>query len=176
MIELIMRFPQAVAGARGMFSSSVMGRDCGDGNWEAWLEFVPIPSGEAAAFVTGIETRQHGRVALERWASGLTRVYAEGALARAVHAEAPSSQLLAALEEIVEALDRRIPHLERASEPGIAADAKRLRAVAVERLDVLRRELTPPLGPGADVHQTRPGQQGGRNHDDEKRRLAGPAE
>jgi hypothetical protein len=192
MTELIMRFPEAVSGARGMFSSSVIGRDCGDGNWEAWLEFVPTASGVATAFVTGIETRQHSRVALERWASGLTRVYAEGALARALHAETPSSELLAALQEIVAALDRRIPHLERASEPDIAADAKRLRAAAVERIDVLRRELmrpqntgamaradaggSYPMGSGADAHQARTELQARRNRDDHKRRLAGPAE
>jgi hypothetical protein len=80
---------------------------------------------------------------LERWASGLTRVYAEGALARARthHPDTPTSELLAALEEIVEALDRRIPHVERASELDIATDAKRLRAAAVERIAVLRRQV-----------------------------------
>jgi hypothetical protein len=41
---------------------------------------------------------------------------------------------LDALREIVEALDRRIPHVERASESKIAAEAKRLRAAALQRI------------------------------------------
>ena len=93
---------------------------------------------------TGIETHQHDRAALERWASGLTRVYAEGALARAqaLDAESAVAELLDALREIVEALDRRIPQVERASEAAIAADAKRLRAAALERMTSLRRAQT----------------------------------
>jgi hypothetical protein len=143
MAELIMRFPETVSGAGRIFSPFVMGRDRGDGDWEAWLEFTPAPPGVAGVFVTDIETHQHTRMALERWASGLTRVYAEGALARAheLQAPTPSLQLLAALQEIVVALDRRIPHVERASEPAITADAKRLRAGALERIAILRREL-----------------------------------
>jgi hypothetical protein len=142
MTELIMRIPGVVSGADGLFSSCVKGRSRGD-NWEAWLEFTRTAGGGETVFVTGIETHQHTRAALERWASGLTRVYAEGALVRArpLHAETSASKLLVALEEIVEALDRRIPHVERASEPVIAADARRLRAVALARIDGLRREL-----------------------------------
>lgn len=145
MTDLIMRFPEPVSSPRGVFSSCVRGRDRGDGSWEAWLEFTPAAPEAATAFVTGIETHQHDRVALERWASGLTRVYAEGALARATALHPPAAaELLAALQEIVEALDRRIPHVERASEPEIAADAKRLRAGALQRIAVLRRELSGP--------------------------------
>jgi hypothetical protein len=106
-----------------------------------WLEFTPVPTDAANRLVTGIETHQHDRVVLERWASGLTRVYTEGALARAqaLDPETPTSDLLDAIREIVEALDRRIPHLERVSETEIAAEAKRLRAAALERIRSLRR-------------------------------------
>src|SRR5215207_4389200 len=137
--ELIMRFHETVSSPHGVLSPCVMARDRGDGSWEGWLEFM---SGADATtrFATGIETHQHNRVALERWASGLTRVYAEGAFARAraLHVETPAAELLAALQEIVEALDRRIPHVERANEPEIAADAKRLRAGALGRIASLR--------------------------------------
>ena len=81
MTELIVRLP-AVASASGVFSACVMARDLGNGSWEGWLEFAPAHAGAASSLITGIETRQHDRLALERWASGLTRVYAEGALAR----------------------------------------------------------------------------------------------
>jgi hypothetical protein len=121
-----------------------MARDRVDGGWDGWLEFTPAAPDGAQRCSTGIETRQHDRVAMERWASGLTHVYAEGALARArvaYSAERPGPELLLALEEIVEALDRRIPHVERASESQIAADAKRLRAGAIQRMVSLRREI-----------------------------------
>ena len=68
------------------------------------------------------------------WASGSTRVYAEGALARAhaLDADTAAAELLDALREIVEALDRGIPYVERARKAEMA-EAKRLRAAAVER-------------------------------------------
>jgi hypothetical protein len=139
MSELIRRFHETVAGPHGPLSPCVMARDRGDGSWEGWLEFTPAADA-MARFATGVETHQHDRVALERWASGLTRVYAEGAFARAraLDGDAPASELLAALQEIVDALDRRIPHVERANEPDIAADAKRLRAGALRRIAALR--------------------------------------
>jgi len=40
-------------------------------------------AGASTAYTTSIETHQRDRVTMERWASGLTRVYAEGALSRA---------------------------------------------------------------------------------------------
>ena len=141
MAEEIRQFPETVSDARGVFAPRVMGRERGGGSWEGWLEFTPVATGGADHVVTGIETHQHDRRALERWAAGLTRLYAEGALARAhaLDTETPVSELLDALREIVEALDRRIPHVERASETEIAAEAKRLRAAALERMASLRR-------------------------------------
>lgn len=141
MTEEIRQFSETVSNARGIFAPRVMARDRGDGSWEGWLEFTPVGADAVNGVLTGIETRQHDRTALERWASGLTRVYAEGALSRAhaLDAETPDSGLLEALREIVEALDRRIPHVERADESEIAADAKRLRAAALQRMASLRR-------------------------------------
>ena len=47
--------------------------------------------------------------------------------------------LLEHLRELVEALDRRVPHLERAGETTIARDAARLRDEAVARLAKLEQ-------------------------------------
>jgi len=148
MTELIRRFPEAVSGPQGVFLPRVMARKRGDGTWEGWLQFNPVGVRAATGVVTGIETLQHDRTALERWASGLTRVYAEGALARAraIRPGSRASELQAALNEIVEALDRAIPGVERGSAPDIAADAKRLRAEAVRRLASLRRDLSASRG------------------------------
>lgn len=49
------------------------------------------------------------------------------------------TQTRQALRELVEALDRRLPHVERAGEGGIAAEAERLRALALDRLNSLDR-------------------------------------
>jgi len=144
MSNVIRQFSETVSDVRGLFWSCVMARDRGDGGWDGWLEFAPAGRGGAQTCSTGIETRQQDRVAIERWASGLTHVYAEGALARArvAHpAQKPAPELLLALQEIVEALDRRIPYVERASESQIAADAKRLRAGAIQRMVSLRRQI-----------------------------------
>jgi hypothetical protein len=51
--------------------------------WEGWLEFVPLDDPRADAFVSPTESRQPERHHLAYWASGLTVVYAEGALRRA---------------------------------------------------------------------------------------------
>ena len=143
MSDVIRQFSETVSDERGLFRSCVMARDRGDGGWEGWLEFTSAGPDGAERCSTGIETCQHDRVALERWASGLTHVYTEGALARArvAQPESAASELLLALQEIVEALDRRIPHVERASELQIAADAKRLRACALQRMVSLRHEI-----------------------------------
>ena len=47
--------------------------------------------------------------------------------------------LISALREIIDALDRRVPHIERAGETGIARDALKLRRQAEGRLEELQR-------------------------------------
>ena len=51
-------------------------------------------------------------------------------------------RLVAVLRELVEALDRRVPHVERLGEVRIARDAAALRKEAANRLDELT--LTQP--------------------------------
>jgi hypothetical protein len=46
-------------------------------------------------------------------------------------------RLVTALRELVEALDRRVPHVERLGEVGIARDAAALRQEAAKRLEAL---------------------------------------
>ena len=57
----------------------------------------------------------------------------------APRAESSPSEILAALHELVEALDRRVPHLERSGEIQIAKDAEMLRKEAVTRIAALQR-------------------------------------
>ena len=152
MTDLMLELPKTVSDARGAFHARAMGRQRGDGRWEGWLEFVPADVDASVRYATPIETHQQDRVTMERWASGLTRVYAEGALARArMPRTAAQSASLVALQDIAEALNRLLPHLERAGETQIAADVKvllarvglriaRLSPHGVDRVVVARRK------------------------------------
>jgi hypothetical protein len=139
-MDAVMRqLAETVSDERGTFHALVVARERKDGSWEGWLEFVP-PDEDSCRYATPIETRQHDRMTLERWASGLTVVYAQGALARARTGRAVTteSDQMRALEELIEALDRRVPHVERAGEATIADEARRLRLAASERIALLR--------------------------------------
>jgi hypothetical protein len=54
-------------------------------------------------------------------------------------AEIDGDDIIADLEALVAALDRRVPRIERAGERQIAQDAAALRRQALERLETLRR-------------------------------------
>lgn len=65
--------------------------------------------------------------------------------------------LVRELEELVAALDRRVPRVEQAGEAAIAREAASLRARAVARLAELARDASiPPVGTSAADRQPRP--------------------
>lgn len=83
MSDLIADLPFRVTDTDGRdFYASVVGRPRADGEWEGWLEYVPLD--DTDVLVTPIETTQSNRAALERWAEALTETYVEGAFSRAV--------------------------------------------------------------------------------------------
>lgn len=136
-----MEFPEVVSDARGTFRAFAKAAECADGSWEGWLEFVPADR-DTVGYATPIETCQHDRMTIVQWASELTQVHANGALSRATIQRAvtmPASRLLLTLQELVEALDRRIPQIERVGEAEITADADRLRACAMRRIALLQK-------------------------------------
>ncbi len=51
-------------------------------------------------------------------------------------------RVIAALVELVEALDRRVPHVERLGEARIASEAAKLKQRAMRRIDELRSAAT----------------------------------
>ncbi|MFL5633207.1 MAG: hypothetical protein ACJ78J_03775 [Gemmatimonadaceae bacterium] len=75
-----------------MYFAQAVGRQrAEDRLWEGWLEFEPVIE-SALAVSSERETTQPNRVDLEYWAQGLSRVYLQGALARAqVFSESESS-------------------------------------------------------------------------------------
>jgi hypothetical protein len=51
------------------------------------------------------------------------------------------------LQELIAALDRRVPHVERAGEVSIARAASALRADAMQRIEALEREAAADAAP-----------------------------
>jgi hypothetical protein len=75
--DTIMRGPNAER-----YAPRACGREAQDGRWEGWVEFSDIDTG--AVVQTERETTQPSRDTTMYWATGLTRVYLEGALVRAL--------------------------------------------------------------------------------------------
>lgn len=77
------------------------------GGWAGWIVFFPLRGGVAIA-PPAPETRQMSLASLDAWAAGLTFVYLEGALARALAVARRSpvaDQLLVAEYEALEEAD-----------------------------------------------------------------------
>jgi len=89
MDELIQEFVSEVADADGhVYTARAMGRQrTGRTVWEGWLEFAPV-GGRGIVRRSEVETTQPNRGALAYWASGIERVYLEGALERAITSRA----------------------------------------------------------------------------------------
>lgn len=83
MSEVLVEFDEPIRGPFGaLYFARATGRQRDDGLWEGWIDFTPVADG-APALHSGRETTQPNRVDLEYWAQGLSKVYLEGALARA---------------------------------------------------------------------------------------------
>jgi hypothetical protein len=83
MSEILVSFADPVASRAGdLYMVRACGRPTAGGTWEGWLEFVPVDGGPVVR--SGRETTQPGREDAEYWATGLTPVYLEGALERAL--------------------------------------------------------------------------------------------
>jgi hypothetical protein len=83
MSEVLRSFDEPIRDDSGEYRARVVARLAEDGMWEGWLEFVPRKGTAADALVSPAESRQPEREHLAYWASGLSVVYAEGALRRA---------------------------------------------------------------------------------------------
>jgi hypothetical protein len=78
-----MEFEQAILAPDGTwYEARACGRATPGGTWEGWVEFVPRDGGKPVR--SPRETTQPNRVDTEYWATGLTPVYLEGALKRAL--------------------------------------------------------------------------------------------
>ena len=83
MAEVLVEFDAAFQGSDGAkYAPRACTKAADDGRWEGWLEFSDLDTG--AVIRSGRETTQPTRDDVMYWATGLTRVYLEGALARAL--------------------------------------------------------------------------------------------
>ena len=60
------------------------------------------------------------------------------------------SETIRQLLELIEALDRRVPHIQRAGEASIARDAAALKARALKRLKELEDDAQTTADPSAE--------------------------
>lgn len=84
MPEVLVVFDAQLTGIDGRrWSAQACGGVADDGLWEGWIEFRPVDADESPAR-TARETEQPNRDDLMYWAQGLSAVYLDGALVRAL--------------------------------------------------------------------------------------------
>ena len=82
MAEVLLEYPDVVTSESGInYRARACGTEAG-GTWQGWIEFVPVGDGEVIR--SSRETTQPNRQDTLYWATGLTPVYLEGALRRAL--------------------------------------------------------------------------------------------
>ena len=83
MAEVFVQFSEPVITPNGqIYYARACGSQMGDGLWQGWIEFEPVAGGMVLR--SGRETTQPKREDAIYWATGLTAIYLEGALERAL--------------------------------------------------------------------------------------------
>ena len=92
MPEVLVKFDEPMSDPHGaLYFAQAAGRQREDGLWEGWIDFIGM-SESAHSICSDRETTQPNRADLEYWAQGLSRVYLQGALARAGSCAEPISR------------------------------------------------------------------------------------
>lgn len=84
MARTLIQFDTAVSHDGRLYRAHACGRERDNGQWEAWLEFEDLTSGEVLR--SQRETTQPNETDAAYWATGLTPVYLQGALDRTLRA------------------------------------------------------------------------------------------
>ena len=93
MQELLLQFSTPVQDATGrLYVAEAWGAEMAHGMWHGWIEFLPADG--ANPISTGRETTQPNRTDVEYWATGLSAVYLEGALGRALDPLRPATPIV----------------------------------------------------------------------------------
>ena len=89
MAEVLVLFDEPIAAPSGKtYLAHAVGKEVDGGLWDGWLEFQGVDDG-SDVLASGRETTQPNRKNIEYWAQGLTKVYLQGALGRAVSLAEP---------------------------------------------------------------------------------------
>jgi len=81
--ETLVQFQEHVISSDGtIYEARACGGPLPGGTWQGWIEFIPVHGGEPLR--SPRETTQPNRADTVYWATGLTPVYLEGALQRAL--------------------------------------------------------------------------------------------
>ena len=84
MAEVLVEYSDPVTSKEGRtFIARACGAELDDSRWQGWIEFEPVDGGPPMR--SGRETTQPNRTDTVYWATGLTPVYLEGSLDRALN-------------------------------------------------------------------------------------------
>jgi hypothetical protein len=132
--EVLLAFSERIPSRAGeTYIARACGRQVENGMWEGWIEFLPSSGGPPIR--SGRETTQPNRQDALYWATGVTPVYLEGALERAVNPSVPAPPA----GEVAPAYDG--PAQGPSSKPPAAESILNPFAVFRKGEDLLRRQL-----------------------------------
>jgi len=146
----------------------VYGEPQPDGTWAGWIVFFPVDGSPAVA--TDAETTQSTFESLAVWAAGLTSVYLEGALVRALQLAAEplvlanlSDAEYAALEDAERLqtaadIERATADIDEAAAAAARADAERIREERLLTESALATADEAAATIEADLHERAAGQ------------------
>jgi len=136
MAEVLMSYDEPVVDESGRYHARTVGRLADDGMWDGWLEFQPLHR-NGTVVVGPIESRQPEAHDLAYWATGLTAVFLQGALKRALN---PVTVRVRLAESPVSSAPAHRSHavITGSSRPNAVLDPF---DIGRRNLDVLRQQL-----------------------------------
>ena len=135
MAELLASYDTPVNHKTGRYHARAVGRQAEDGMWDGWFEFEPMDT-DAPVVVGSIESRQPEFHDLTYWATGITPIFLEGALERALHPLTVQVKVDAPVSDAP--APRMHPVRTRALKPDAVLDPFE---IGERNLDVLQQEL-----------------------------------
>jgi hypothetical protein len=134
MAEVLAQYSDILVSADGVrYQAQACGAPMADGLWEGWIEFLPLSGGTPVR--SPRETSQPNHADAVYWANGLTAVYLDGALTRALN---PVVQKRSRAPQAY--FDAPAPIAVRETEPAAPAVLNPF-SVYQKGEDLLRREL-----------------------------------
>jgi hypothetical protein len=121
-MHLVHELPMVSDPNGSMYAARVVGAPAEDGLWDGAIEFR---AADGTTSVTHVETRQPNLASLVYWSTGLSPVYVEGALDRALAAAEADSVALDWAFAAAEAGARARLAPQAAARPPASADAKK---------------------------------------------------